>query len=461
MKLIADKVSELDKAVTDGNKIVCFLGVEFEIRNQIIAQFAIENEWGLSQWTHLGFVQDVEIIDKDGQAEIVPIESAKVYDLEQAIKQIIPDLVNKEIFIFEVMSYKNITPNVLALLKDNLEDIKTQNGIIILNVCGDTDIYSGSLKDDFLAHEGIVDFLGLDSVELIHFDYPTFEERVDCIQEVLKLHQEIIISAEVENHDGTRETIQFAHDYDNIAWVENLAAATEGLSLTQTCMALTYSMVANRGVVDVDIVRSEAATIRPVNEGIDRVSEILFLERVLDIQDRNLENYIVEKNFIGYAYRFLFERLYSRWGLIHFITHTENHKAQILDDIFNLMQYAPASKRKPLIRYNVTTQKVEEILTFAEHKENNDLFEDLKKLLHDNNDILMPQQILKWYRETNNDGFILYMPGFIAKNLQDCAAIQFIAELDQLSYKNLITTHESEPVSRYLIGSGFGCFFLD
>jgi hypothetical protein len=466
MILIQDKLKELENAVVGGEKVIFFIAYEFEMRNQIIAQYAIENDYGLSHWTHMGFVQDVKIVEDDnGEPKIIPIPEAKVYDLHDAIKQVLPKVKEeKEIFIFEVMSYENITPEVLQLLDNNLEDLRNGNGVIILNVGTKQKESEIGLEQEVLNHDGVSELLAKDGVTHIFYGKPNLTEREDAIKELLKFHKDIVISEEVRNPDGTKETIEFDHDFENEAFMQKLAELTEGLTLTQVGMTLAYAMVANRGVVDEDLVALAVEDLMAVAQGADNVPKEYFMNRVLQMQDRQSGNYIVEDTFTGYTYRLLLEYTRSRFGILHFITGNKNGYAPLLEDVFELMKQAPDEFRYPVIKYNAVTEEVESIDYFERQKRNEgdeEQFAELKKIIQDNNGKVTPRQIMKWYRQTRDDDFILYMQGYRVKDKREQAAIQYIAEVDQISYKNLITTHESKSSSDDLITSGFAIFYID
>ena len=464
MKLIKEALADLTKSVEKNDKVIFFLAFEAEIRNQIIAQYAIEQHWALSHWTHMGFVQNMQAVETgDGKAPtFVPIPSAEVYNLGDAIKQVLPKMKeNKEIFVFEVMDYKNITPDVVQILADNKDEICKAQGVLVFSFNIDTDTINE--PEVILEHQEIKDILLNNSASYIYLPRPNLEERKEAIIKLLEFHADILGSETVKNADGTETQINFNHPIDDNNFMKDLASVTNGLTHTQIGVALAYSIVANRGVVDKKFVERATEDLLAVQNGIDNIPKGHFTQRITELQADRPDNYISESTLNGYGFRLLLEYLRARNAVMNFITGRPNGYSPLLEDIFRLMQKAPEQYKYGLVKYNAITEEVENIFYHerqSRSEEEEKQFEELNKLIAENKGKVTPKQILQWYHRTRDDDFWLYMQGFSAKDKYEQAAISHCAELDQLSYKNLIITHEDTPAVDNLLTSGFCVFYI-
>lgn len=447
------------------NDVMLFSGNDQTIKNQIIAQHAIEKELGLSQWSHIGWMQDMEIVDEGSEPVLREVKSDvhAVKDPAKAILGIAADVGNEELFILDILHEDILTDEVIDALQEMAPKLAGTGSKIIVNF--------HTVENDigYVEREKVKALLKLGNVAYLHNFYPNFNEREDAVKDLLEKLMEIKTGAEFVGENGEQQRIQFEFPIDDKQFLKSIAIATEGLSTKQISTVISLSMVANKGEIVLSDVEREAEYQRGINKA--AIPTDFFTDRVIGVRGR--DEWVGERNYYGYAFRVLSEYIYSRHSFIHVITGGETGESILLNKVADMFNVFYDDKAKSVCVYNCDTSEVEKMMintgtpTKEEREEDGDetreeeVFVTLRSLIEEKKGNIAQDEILRWFRETGDDKFVLIMKNLAPGSLEKESMIRYVLDVDHVSRKNIISTHPTKQPLRYYDGEAYVVFHLN
>jgi len=471
MKFVEEFRDNFSKELDDA-RILLLSGCDRAMQKQVIAQFAIKSERGISEWTFLGFMQDIQIVEVNGQPEIRKIENQiTITDPIEAMKSIEDKLDSDEVFMFDLISEENLTEEIVDALSKLAPKMVSSNArvLVTFNTEGNEETYA--------EREDIKQLLAHKAVSRIHYGFmedPAIRKEaiVDILQKIVEIKGgDDVINPETGEVSRINFDFQNEEDLQKEPWLAELVDASEGISLTQIGGAIALSLTANEGQINPDMIVREAKFFKDMNMG--TIDPDFFQGRIQDSQKAN--KWVGEENYFGYAFRALVEYIYARYVCIHFVTGQDGGESILIQDLLSLLSVmpdkisqaqAPKRLRKSVAIYNSQTKQVEKIDVFedayqeADSGDKEENFVSLKELT-DANKTIEPLDMLKWFMETPDDYFVLWMKDFVPSTPQEEAAMQYILKVEQISKKTLLTSHESHTGTKNMVGDAGAVFFLD
>ena len=463
MVFVETRLKTLGDKITAGNNVILFSGYDETIKVQIIAEYAIVQEHGLSQWNYSGWTQEMEVsTDEDGEFSLKEVEQEhNTKDPIEALGEVENKTGEKEIVIVDLIHESNLDEKVLSAISDVATKLKGTNVVMMVN------FHSNDNNTDYVDNADIQNLLSMDNVDYMNNDYPTYDERVDAITDLFTQLLMIKPTSEFIGEDGEKTMINMEFPVDNVAVIESLAKATDGLTTKQMSTCLGLSVISNKGNVVVADVEREAAYHRDMNKGV--VPKDFFMDRILNAQNRN--EWVGEENYYGYVFRVFSEYVYSRHASIHLITGDEDSGNILLDKATGLFGTFYGDKAKSVIVYNCRTEQVEKIESNLQNNTeegeadeddspSKDEFSSLKALMANQKKISV-LEILRWFKQPGDDKFVLLMKNLDPTDMEGESLMRYVIDVDHVSRKNIISTHPTDIPVKFYHGDSYVVLYLE